>query len=537
MDVANAAMDAGEVTTREAYREALREGSSNEEALERAIIAVEAYGGTKSADQVIAASPDGLIDDDDDDAIIIAGGSGGFVGEAGAADAVGADVLIGGEGEDGLGGGGGFSYGGIDGLFGFGFTFTPIVINVAASKDDDDRDDPISITAATVTTNALQGTGLAGFLVGNNTASVVGGREGNDFLYGDTPTNYLSGTHNIGNTLTNPTFDTSGSDDLISGGSGDDSLWGDAGADTLYGDVPSDTSGFDFSLGVAGNGADVLFGGAGNDTLSGGGGADTFEGETGDDTFILGDDDGANDIVRGGDGTADAGTDTIDYSGAGAGLTIDLAAGSATGANTGTDTLDGIEHAIGSALDDSISGSSASNSLSGGAGADTLSGPGGRDNIFGYAGDDVVIGGEGADNLTGGTGADEFRFEGGSGADALAHANSLGTDVITDYNASENDLFMLSDADFSLGNAGTLLDGANYFEAASTTINAVAQNLSSGVANAGVVILGAVNGGGGAEVWYTDDASAMSNSNSYQLATVNDADRSTIDVGDFHLKI
>ena len=241
--------------------------------------------------------------------------------------------------------------------------------------------------------------------------------------------------------------------------------------------------------------------------------------------------------MRGGDGTADAGTDTIDYSGAGAGLTIDLAAGSATGSNTGTDTLDGIEHAIGSALDDSISGSSASNSLSGGAGADTLSGPGGLDNIFGYAGDDVVIGGEGADNLTGGTGADEFRFEGGSGADALAHANSLGTDVITDYNASENDLFMLSDADFSLGNAGTLLDGANYFEAASTTINAVAQNLSSGVANAGVVILGAVNGGGGAEVWYTDDASAMSNSNSYQLATVNDADRSTIDVGDFHLKI
>ena len=78
MDVANAAMDAGEVTTREAYREALREGSSNEEALERAIIAVEAYGGTKSADQVIAAGPDGLIDDDDDDAIIIAGGSGGF---------------------------------------------------------------------------------------------------------------------------------------------------------------------------------------------------------------------------------------------------------------------------------------------------------------------------------------------------------------------------------------------------------------------------------------------------------------------------
>lgn len=536
MDVANAALDAGEIAAREAYREALREGSSIEEALERAIIAAEAYGGAKSADQVIAAGPDGLIDGDDDDAIVIAGGSGGFVGEEGAADAVGADVLIGGEGEDGIDGGGGFSYGGIDGLFGFGFTFTPIVFNVTAPKEEDDRDDPISITAATVTTNALQGTGLADFLVGNNTVSTIGGRESNDFLYGDTPTNYLSGTHNIGNTLTNPTFDANGSDDMISGGSGDDSLWGGSGADTLYGDVPNDTSGFDFALGAAGNGADSLFGGAGNDTLSGGGGSDTLEGEAGDDTFILGDDDGANDIVRGGDGTADSGMDTVDYSDAGAALTIDLTAGTAMGANTGTDTLDGIEHAIGSTLNDTISGSSASNSLSGGAGADTLSGLGGIDNIFGYAGDDVVIGGEGADTLSGGTGADEFRFEGGSGADALAYATSLGTDIITDYNASENDLFMLSDADFSLGNAGTLTDGTNYFEAASTTINAVAQNLSSGVANAGIVVLGAANGGGGAEIWYTDDASAMNNSNSYQLASVNDADRSTIDAGDFSLK-
>ncbi len=188
-------------------------------------------------------------------------------------------MLIGGEGEDGLGGGGGFSYGGIDGLFGFGLTFTPIVINVAASKDDDNRDDLISITAAMATTNALQGTGLADFLVGNNTASVVGGREGNDFLYGDTPTDYLSGTYNIGNTLTNPTFDSSGSDGLISGGFGDDSIWAGVGADTHYGDVSSDNSGFDFSLDLVVNGADALFGGARNDTLSGGGGADMLKGE------------------------------------------------------------------------------------------------------------------------------------------------------------------------------------------------------------------------------------------------------------------
>jgi len=174
--------------------------------------------------------------------------------------------------------------------------------------------------------------------------------------------------------------------------------------------------------------------------------------------------------------------------------------------------------------------------LSGGSGADTLSGLGGVDNIFGYAGDDVLIGGAGNDQLSGGTGADQFRFEGGSGVTALDHAASLGTDIINDYNASEGDLFMLSNADFSLGNSGTLNDGTNYFEADSTSISTVAQNLSGGVANAGVVIIGSANGGDGAEVWYTDDASAMTDSNSYQIASVSGVDRSIIDAGDFHLK-
>ena len=101
---------------------------------------------------------------------------------------------------------------------------------------------------------------------------------------------------------------------------------------------------------------------------------------------------------------------------------------------------------------------------------------------------------------------------------------------------SESDLFMLSDADFSLGAAGTLTDGVNYFEATDTVFNSTPQDLSSGVANAGIVILGENSGGGGANVWYTSDASAMTDSNSYQIATVTGADRSTIDAGDFNLK-
>tara|TARA_R110000787_G_scaffold63679_11_gene144275 strand:- start:381948 stop:385070 length:3123 start_codon:yes stop_codon:yes gene_type:complete len=444
MDVASAALAQGEDAARAAYRDALREGSSIEEALERAIVAAEAYGGAASADRVLAGGPDGLIDENEvaDGPILIAGGDGGFSGGSGDAGAIGSDVLIGSGGEDGLAGGAGFGSGGIDGVFGFGFSFTPIVLRSNKSTlDDDDRDEAVSLTATVTSSQADQkiGTSLADFLVGGNAATTTGGLEGNDFLYGDTPTNYLSGTHNAGNALLNPTF-AAGDADTMSGGAGDDILWGGDGDDTLYGDVPADTSAFAFSLGATTAGNDTLHGGDGDDFLDGGGGNDQLEGDAGDD------------------------------------------------------------------------------------------------NIFGYAGDDVLLGGAGVDTLSGGTGADQFEFSGGTGADALAHATSLGTDIISDYNASENDLFMLSDADFSLGNAGTLTDGTNYFEADTTTINAGVQNLSGGTANAGIVIIGAATGGTGTEVWYTDDASAMSTSNSYQIADVTGADRATIEAGDFNLK-
>ena len=540
MDVASMSLTAGEDAAREAYRNALRRGSSIEDALARAVAAAEAYGGAASADRVIAAGPDGLIDGDEaaNGPIEIAGGSGGgFGGDGSTTGVVGSDVLIGGAGADGLAAGG-FGASGVDGLFGFGFSFTPITLSVRAKNSAERRDDAVALTAtAVVADHSVIGSGLADFLVADTNANTMAGQEGNDFLYGETPVNYLAGTHNAGNALLNPTFAAAGSADLISGGAGDDMIWGGAGDDTLYGDLPADTSIFGLDLGSAGAGADTLWGGAGNDTLIGGGGADILEGEDGDDWFKLGDDDAADDTVRGGDAATDTGSDTVDYSGAGAAVTIDLGAGTATGTATGTDSVSGIEHAVGTDFDDTISGSAAANSLSGGDGNDTLFGLSGADNIFGYAGDDVIIGGEGTDTLSGGGGADTFRFEGGSGADALAHAASLGTDLINDYNASENDLFMLSDGDFGLGAAGTLTDGTNYFEADTTTIDAIAKDLSGGgVANAGIVIIGSANGGDGAEVWYTDDASNMSNANSYQIAEVSGADRSTIEAGDFQLK-
>lgn len=169
-------------------------------------------------------------------------------------------------------------------------------------------------------------------------------------------------------------------------------------------------------------------------------------------------------------------------------------------------------------------------------GADTLSGGLGDDNIFGYAGDDILIGGQGTDTLTGGTGADTFVFEGGAGGSVLAKAASLGTDTITDYSAIDGDTFGLSDADFGFGAAGTLTDATNYFESAAATLSTTPLDASSGTANAGIVVLGDGSGTGGVDVYYTDDASAMTSSNSYQIADVTGANTGDIAAGDFNLR-
>lgn len=178
----------------------------------------------------------------------------------------------------------------------------------------------------------------------------------------------------------------------------------------------------------------------------------------------------------------------------------------------------------------------ADDNIYGTASADTLTGTIGGDNIFGYAGDDILIGGQGADTISGGAGADQFVFEGGAGADALAHATSLGTDVISDYSALDGDTFGLSNADFGFGAAGTLTDGADYFES-TATLTGAAQDLSGGAAGPAIVVLGAGAGTDGVDVYYTDDASAMSTDNSYQIADVSGANTGDVAAGDFNLRV
>jgi Ca2+-binding RTX toxin-like protein len=226
--------------------------------------------------------------------------------------------------------------------------------------------------------------------------------------------------------------------DTIDGLGGDDELRGDAGDDLLIGGGSSEE----------GNG---LEGGAGNDTLVGTGGTsyalyerasagvvvdlqngtasdgdggtdtlteiagaagsahdDTLLGSTGDDEFMGY---AGNDSIDGGDGT-----DTVYYDDdAGtAGVVVDLVAGTAVGADSGSDTLVGIENVLGTFFNDSLVGSDAANILAGDAGSDTLSGGAGADEIHGENGADLLYGGADDDLVDGGTGSDTLYGDGGN---------------------------------------------------------------------------------------------------------------------------
>jgi Ca2+-binding RTX toxin-like protein len=142
-------------------------------------------------------------------------------------------------------------------------------------------------------------------------------------------------------------------------------------------------------------GGDYFNGGGGNDILDGGGDGDIIYGEAGNDTIIGG---AGQDYLNGG-----AGIDTVVYAGSSAGVTIDLAHGTANGGDAdgpvqivgrGTtirhDILAGFENAVGSSFDDHLIGNALANVLSGGAGDDTLTGGGGADILKGGAGSDTA---------------------------------------------------------------------------------------------------------------------------------------------------
>ena len=182
------------------------------------------------------------------------------------------------------------------------------------------------------------------------------------------------------------TYDSTPGEDVILGSMDDDIILGGAGDDDL--------SGMD--------GDDRIEGGPGNDVLEGGAGADEIDG---------GEDDGLGQFF--GSPRNYIWGDTSKYVNSDAGVTIDLATGTAEGGEAEGDTLTGIESIRASDHADLLVGRNEGSTLWGQKGDDSLSGGDGRDYLWGGKGDDTLIGGASNDHLEGGAGADVL--DGGDG--------------------------------------------------------------------------------------------------------------------------
>lgn len=185
-------------------------------------------------------------------------------------------------------------------------------------------------------------------------------------------------------------------------------------------------------------GGDYFNGRGGNDILDGGADGDILYGEGGNDTIIGG---SGQDYMNGG-----AGIDTVDYAGSNAGVTVNLAKGTASGGDAdgpaqivgrGTvirhDILVDFENVVGSAHNDYLIGDSQKNVLSGGRGNDTLSGGAGADTLNGGAGSDTADYSDSASGVRinmalGKTGGDTFisieNLSGSGQADRLEGDNA-----------------------------------------------------------------------------------------------------------------
>ena len=156
---------------------------------------------------------------------------------------------------------------------------------------------------------------------------------------------------------------------------------------------------------------DIIHGGDGDDTLRGGGGADYLTGGAGADEIDGGEDAGRAEFF--GSFRNYVWGDTAQYVDSDAGVTIDLATGTAEGGHAEGDTLIGIESIRGSDHADTLVARNEGSTLYGQEGDDSLSGGDGADYLWGGKGDDTLMGGAGGDYLEGGAAADVL--DGGSG--------------------------------------------------------------------------------------------------------------------------
>jgi Ca2+-binding RTX toxin-like protein len=262
--------------------------------------------------------------------------------------------------------------------------------------------------------DALSGDGGGNVLIGGDGNDTLAGRAGNDTLAGGAGADHLDGgegTDRVDYSASTAGVTVDLAAGIASGGhaaddvlTGIENLTGSAHADTLTGNAAANVL-------QGGLGDDILAGLDGNDSLHGGDGNDTLQGAAG------------NDVLTGGAGAdqldGGAGVDRVAYGASTAGVTVDLAAGIASGGYAAGDVLTGIENLTGSAHADTLTGNAAANVLQGGLGDDILAGLDGNDSLHGGDGNDTLQGGAGNDALTGGAGADVFVLDLGAGRDRI----------------------------------------------------------------------------------------------------------------------
>ncbi len=354
------------------------------------------------------------------------------------------DTLVAGAGNDALTGGTGINT--ADYSFDtLGFTASLLAGTASGGAIGSDTLAQIQNLAGGAGNDTLTGDGAANLLKGNNGNDMLQGLGGNDTLDGGAGTD----TADYGGDTSGVTADlrsgsatgaTAGSDTLIAienltGGSGNDTLSGNAGNNVLNGAGGNDTVDYtgesgavnaSLSTGTA-HGTTIgtdsfiaienLTGGTGDDKLTGDGNANALVGGNGNDTLAGG---AGNDILDGG-----AGIDTADYSAETAPVTVDLLTGQATVVTIGTDTLIGIENAIGGSAKDSLSGDANANLLNGGGNDDTLNGGDGNDTLDGGRGSDTLNGGNGDDILIGGPSGGNDKLNGGAGIDTADYSSDV----------------------------------------------------------------------------------------------------------------
>ncbi|MBX2855140.1 MAG: hypothetical protein KTR21_09135 [Rhodobacteraceae bacterium] len=264
-----------------------------------------------------------------------------------------------------------------------------------------------------------------------------------------------------------------GQADMFTGGAGDDFFRGFGGADVIDGGAGDFDQVSWEDLGTAGAVGVVADLGAGSANVFGAAvvtisnvemlrGSNANDDLTGDAARnILRGLDGA-DRLDGGAGRDDARSDLDAGRGGMAGVTVNLAAGTAIDGFGAQDELVNIEDVVGTRFNDVITGDAAANNLFGGADVDQLNGGGGDDVLNGGEGDDALNGGAGVfdraqfsgdvgdysivfeddgsltvTHLNGGSdGADSLvniellRFAGGVEVDVLGLANTAPTDIL-----------------------------------------------------------------------------------------------------------